>query len=205
MCSCKGILTADENFAARWTGDWQSAVTKLASAIQDDDLIPALRLLTSLTEEIMSEDTITEGTEHWAQRFIRHAATALYDILSSRLRDFEATQALKEQAHRLAHVKWRATIEAAESSGWKVERPDLAGMSAATLACMTLNIGKQQMLSELCEGEPEPSALRILKAMAERLRRPIKIIQGEEGTEGDYSTLSLGERDGAGPNFCLIR
>ena len=47
--------------------------------------------------------------------------------------------------------------------------------------------------------------MRILKAMAERLRRPIKIIQGEDGTEGDYSTLSLGERDGSGPNFCLIR
>ena len=205
MCSCKSIPTADENFAARWAGDWQSAVIKFASETQDDDLIPVLQLLSTLTEEIMSEDTIAEGTEHWAQRFIRHAATALYDILSSRLRDFEAVQALKEQAHRLAHAKWRATIEAAESTGWKVERPELAGMSAGTLACVTLNIGKQQMLDELCDGEPEPSALRILKAMAVRLSRPIKIIQGEEGTEGDYSTLSLGERDGSGPNFCLIR
>ncbi len=52
---------------------------------------------------MMSEDTITEGTERWAQRFIRHAATALYDTLSSPQRDFEAAQALKEQAHRLAH------------------------------------------------------------------------------------------------------
>ena len=110
MCSCKSILTADENFASRWAGDWQSAVIKFASETQDDDLIPVLQLLTTLTEEIMSEDTIAEGTEHWAQRFIRHAATALYDILSSRLRDFEAVQALKEQAHRLAHAKWRATI-----------------------------------------------------------------------------------------------
>jgi hypothetical protein len=58
-------------------------------------------------------------------------------------------------------------------------------MSAGTLACVTLNIGKQQMLDELCDGEPEPSALRILKAMAVRLSRPIKIIQGEEGTERD--------------------
>jgi hypothetical protein len=67
-------------------------------------------------------------------------------------------------------------------------------MSAATLACVMLNIGKQQMLRELVNGELEPSALRILKALAEKLGRPIKIIQGEEGIEGDNSTLSLGER-----------
>ncbi len=71
-------------------------------------------------------------------------------------------------------------------------------MSAATLAYVTLNIGKQQILSELINGKQEPSALRIFKALAEKLGRPIKII-------GDYSTLSLGERDESGPNFCLIR
>jgi hypothetical protein len=78
-------------------------------------------------------------------------------------------------------------------------------MSAATLACVTLNIGQQRMLTELVNGEREPSALQILKALAVRLGRPIKIIQGEEGTKGDYSTLSLGERDCSGLNICLIR
>ena len=64
MCSCKSILTADQNFAARWAGDWQTAVVKLATEIRDDDLITALQLLTALTDEIMSEPTIIEGTEH---------------------------------------------------------------------------------------------------------------------------------------------
>ncbi len=39
MCSCKSILTADQNFAARWAVDWHVAVVKLAAEIMDADLI----------------------------------------------------------------------------------------------------------------------------------------------------------------------